>query len=186
MYIWRLLQKDKGFMLVELSVCFGLLVLLLAAAVPVWQMGLRLWQRESAVSAVQQDGRIVLEMVGDEIRRARKESVEIVIDSVSGQTALKFAVDEGLTTVEISYLQGKYTTSLIRRKNKGDGAGTNVYLTNLNLQKGFAFAFVDPYTGSRRMEPGSHLQDNEVLELVLCCQRNNHDYTMQIQVAPRN
>ena len=187
MNICRSFPKKNGFTLIELIVSWGMLVLLLAAAVPVWQLGLRLWQQESTVLAVQQEERIVLEMVDREVRRARKDSVEIAVDSGSGQPALKFELDEGLNTpAKISYLQGRSTAKLIRRKDNGDGAGTDVYLTNLNLENGFSFAFIDPHTGNRRTEVGCRLADNEVIELVLRCQRNMHDYTIQTQAAPRN
>jgi hypothetical protein len=162
-----------------------MLALLLAAAVPMWQLGLRLWQQESTVLAVQQEERMVLEMVAAEVRRAHKDSVNIVVDDVSGQPALRFEVDEELNIrAEIRYLQN--ANKLSRRKDNGDGAGTNVYLTNLNLENGFSFAFIDPHNGNRRTGIGMRLFDNEVVELVLRCRRYNQDYAVRTWIAPRN
>lgn len=186
MRICKEFQTKAGFTLVELTVSLGILVLLLAAVVPLWQLGLRIWLHESGVLAVQQEGRIVLEMVAREIRHASKDSVEIVVDSGTRQPALKFVVDEGAgIQAKISYLQDG-AENLIRRKDKGDGAGTNVYLTNLTSPQGFSFAFVNPHTGSRRTETGCRLAGDEVIELVLCCRSEMYEYKMQTQVVPRN
>lgn len=180
-------SQSEGLTLVELIISGAVLVLILAAALPVWQLGLRLWQQESVALAVQQEERIVLEMVAREVRRARRDSVEIVIDSGCGRPALQFVVDEGLhIPAKIIYVQDGSTARLIRRKDKGDGEGTNVYLTNLNLGNGFSAAFVDPETGNRRSGTGAHLSAHEVVELVLRCRRNKHDYVIQTQVSPRN
>lgn len=179
------LGASEGLTLIELITALAILVLLLAAAVPVWQLGLRIWQQESAVLAVQQEERMVLEMVANEVRRARKDSVEIVMDGGSGQPALRFEVDEEPHILaKISYLQ--IDAKLIRRKDNGDGAGTNVYLTNLNLENGFSVVFIDPHTGNRRMGTGERLSGYEAVELGLRCRRNNHDYAIQTRIAPRN
>lgn len=180
-------QDNRGFTLLELIISFAIMVILLMAAVPLWQSGLRLWQRESGVLAVQQEGRIVLETVAGEIRRARKDSVEIIVDGGSGMPALKCEIDEETNTrTEISYLQERASTKFMRRKNRGNGAGTNVFLTNLRLQDGFTFAFVDPRTGEKRTGAGSRLAANELIELTLCCRCDLRDYIMQIWIAPRN
>lgn len=179
------LGRSEGLTLMELIFSLAILVLLLAAAVPVWQLGLRLWQQESDVLTVQQDARIVMEMMAAEVRRARKDSVAIIEDQGSGQPALCFEADEAPNIrAEIRYLQ--IASKLARRKNNGDGAGTNVYLTNLNPENGFSVAFVNPDTGNRRSGTGERLSDHEVVELVLHCQRNNHDYAVQTRIAPRN
>lgn len=169
----------------EIIISLAMLGILLAAAVPVWQLGLRLWQQESTVLSVQQEERIVMEMVAADVRRAHKDSMEIVADEGSGQPALRFEVGEEMNSrAEIRYLQ--IGTKLIRRKDNGDGAGTNVYLTNLHPENGFSFAFIDPHTGNRRMRTGERLSEHEVIELVLRCPRYNYDYAIQTQVAPRN
>ena len=177
--------NNRGFTLTELMVSFGIMTILLAALVTLWQTGLGLWQRESEVLATQQEGRIVLEMVAREVRRARADSVEIVLDGGSGRRALQFLVYEGeVAQARISYLQDG--ANLIRRKNNGDGAGTNVYLTKLTPQNGFSVAFVNLRTGSERMDIGSRLAENEVIELKLCCRRITDDYAAQTRVRPRN
>jgi len=178
-------EGKGGFTLAELLVSCGIMTILLAAAYTLWQTGLGLWQRESDVLAIQQEGRIVLEMVAREVRRARADSVEIMPDGGSDRRALQFLVDEGEDTqAKISYLQDG--AQLIRRKNKGDGAGTNVYLTKLSRQNGFSVSFVNTSTGSRRRDAGSRLAENEVIELTLRCQRITGDYTVQTRVTPRN
>lgn len=171
-------------MLAELLVSLGIMTLVLAAALSLWQTGIRLWQRESGVMTLQQEGRTVLEMVAREVRRARKDSVEIVLDGGSGRPALQFIVEEAGTQAKISFLQEG--TNLMRRKDKGDGAGTNVYLANINMPNGFLVVFIDLLTGSRRNAIGSRLADHETIELVVRCQRAGGDYMLQTQVVPRN
>lgn len=185
MRVQNMAGDNHGFTLTELLVSFCIMILLLTAAFTLWHTGLGLWQRESEVLAVQQDGRIVLEMVAREVRRARADSVEIALDGGSGQRALKFVVNEGEDAqAKISYLQEG--ANLMRRKNNGDGLGTNVYLTNIRPQNGFSVSFVSTRTGGRRTDTGSRLADDEVIELTLCCRRITGDYAIQTRVRPRN
>lgn len=176
---------NRGFTLIEIMVSLGIMAVLLAALATLWQTGLGLWQREREIVAIQQEGRIVLEMVAREVRRARADSVEIVWDGGSGRRALQFVISEGENTqAKIAYLQDG--ANLMRRKNNGDGAGTNVYLTNIRPQNGFSVAFLNMRTGAKRMDIGSRLAENEVIELTLCCRRVTDDYTVQTRVRPRN
>lgn len=176
--------SNSGFTLLEAVLTSGILVVLLAAAVPLWQADLRLWQRESEILAVRQEQRIVLEMVAREMRRARADSVEIAADDGTGQAALYFLTDDGVNQAKVSYLlEG---TRLLRRKDNGDGVGTNVYLTGLSPHDGFLFAFVDRQNGTRRSEKGAHLQPYEAIELMLRCRQNNREYVKVTQVVPRN
>jgi prepilin-type N-terminal cleavage/methylation domain-containing protein len=185
----RFLPGNTGFTLLELIVSVGILVLLLSAAVPMWQIGLKLWQQQSSVLEMQQDQRIVLECMARELRRARRTDVEIVSSGgIPGYLLLQFKLDEqdghGIRTIQ--YTQRTAQTSLSKITNRGEGAGTNTLLTGLKPEDGFVFAFVDPVSGTRRTRPGSRLQDSEVVELILRCQRGDKEFEVRTQIAPRN
>lgn len=187
MEVWG---QNRGITLVELLCALAILLLLLAGLLPLWQMGLRIWEYQMEVIGMQQDSRMALDYMCRELRRAKV--VGIAANSRDGnRPMLQLQIDyqdaQGQTRSKtVNYFKYVAGTDVWREAINDANPGLNYLISGINRENGFEFYITDAAQQLQPLVIGDVVDGQETVTLILRVQRNGVERVVSTTVAPRN